>query len=666
MFQPNHNNYSKKEIFLLITTIFTSIIFYAQFCNQTKLIKTIENFSNNDFKNEYSDNSKIKNRNLAYLNYPYTKEDFIRDYQKKSVFLAMISRIYEGTWETIPNNKKSKENFKVGNSKKGKALLKFDRAIETNTNEEALAVIFKLFEDEYIDNWFIAKNFAKTKNIVFSLGNKTNINDSFIINSNNNFISNYEIGEIFSTKKAPNIYCNTNINISFPTKYFLIFLSLSNGTKLVSNVSTINNQTCELEIYSSCGFSLKFKGEIIVNNYTKMKKKINFYVYLLISISILSMFSTTILTQNLYNNHSVLSSLNMFSVSQNLIWHSYCCMSNISLAMNHPSFTIEFCIVSCFYLFNFTIFDSRLLFSYLKVQSTILSNSIFMRLKLRFYLIFYICFFASFFFLCTCFYDYLYICFLIFLLWIPQILHNIINNNKFIFPLIYIIGNTLDRIIIPLYFRGFDNFFSVKKNLLFIIFMLSFIILCIIILYLQLFYGNRFFLSEKCQIEEFNYYRTKEELISYKENISSEECVICLLPIFETEKEDANTNSNEINNNSEKNMSEEILKGEEVIASLNSDHLNHNLYIKANTNPDEHILKLEIKDYLKNNSNKLGCKKVLRIIFCKNFFNCYKLNENIYNKKYMLTPCHHVFHTECLETWFERKKECPNCRTQMG
>ena len=98
MFQPNHNNYSKKEIFLLITTIFTSIIFYTQFYNQTKLIKTIENFSNNDFKNEYSDNSKIKNRNLAYLNYPYTKEDFIRDYQKKSVFLAMISRIYEGTW----------------------------------------------------------------------------------------------------------------------------------------------------------------------------------------------------------------------------------------------------------------------------------------------------------------------------------------------------------------------------------------------------------------------------------------------------------------------------------------------------------------------------------------------------------------------------------------
>ena len=662
MFQPNQNNYSKKEMFVLITTIFISIIFYSQFHNQINLIKSLDNFSDNNSKNQYTETSKIKNRNLAYLNYPHTKEDFLRDYQKKTIFAGMISKLYEGTWETISFDEKSNKNFKVGSSKKGKALLKFDRAIETTTNEEALAVIFKLYENDYIDNWFIAKNFAKIKNLVFTVVNKTNINDTFIINSN--FISNYEIGQIFSTKKSPDINCNTNINISFPTKYYLLFLSLSNGTKFVSNITSINNQTCELEIYSSCGFSLKFKGNILKNNYSKMKKKVNFYLYLLISISILSMISTTILTQNIYNNHSVLSALNMFSVSQNLIWHSYCCMSNISLAMNHPRFTIEFCIVSCFYLFNFTIFDSRLLFSYWKVQSSILTNSLFLRLKLRFYLLFYICFFASFFFLCTFFYDYFYIIILIFILWVPQILQNIIKNNKFIFPLIYIIGNTLDRIIIPLYFRGFDNFFSVKRNLLFILFILSFIVLCIIILYLQLFFGNRFFLSEKYQKEDFNYYRTKEELIAYKENIASEECVICLFPIFDIETE--NNNSNEINNNSKKTNNDEILKGEEVIASLNSDHLNNNLYIKANTNPDEQILKLEIKDYGKEITNKLSFKQILRIIFCKNFFSFYKLNENIYNKQYMLTPCHHVFHTECLETWFERKKECPNCRTQLG
>ncbi|GJJ70926.1 transmembrane E3 ubiquitin-protein ligase [Entomortierella parvispora] len=30
---------------------------------------------------------------------------------------------------------------------------------------------------------------------------------------------------------------------------------------------------------------------------------------------------------------------------------------------------------------------------------------------------------------------------------------------------------------------------------------------------------------------------------------------------------------------------------------------------------------------------------------------------------YMLTPCGHLFHTECLERWMRIKLECPNCRT---
>ena len=46
-------------------------------------------------------------------------------------------------------------------------------------------------------------------------------------------------------------------------------------------------------------------------------------------------------------------------------------------------------------------------------------------------------------------------------------------------------------------------------------------------------------------------------------------------------------------------------------------------------------------------------------------FAFYKLPKNKLNKPYMITPCGHIFHTECLEKWFNCKRECPNCRTEM-
>lgn len=30
--------------------------------------------------------------------------------------------------------------------------------------------------------------------------------------------------------------------------------------------------------------------------------------------------------------------------------------------------------------------------------------------------------------------------------------------------------------------------------------------------------------------------------------------------------------------------------------------------------------------------------------------------------RYMLTPCNHLFHTECLTQWMDEKMECPTCR----
>ena len=39
--------------------------------------------------------------------------------------------------------------------------------------------------------------------------------------------------------------------------------------------------------------------------------------------------------------------------------------------------------------------------------------------------------------------------------------------------------------------------------------------------------------------------------------------------------------------------------------------------------------------------------------------------ENISRYDYMVSPCSHVFHTNCLTDWMKIKMECPVCRTQL-
>jgi len=40
-------------------------------------------------------------------------------------------------------------------------------------------------------------------------------------------------------------------------------------------------------------------------------------------------------------------------------------------------------------------------------------------------------------------------------------------------------------------------------------------------------------------------------------------------------------------------------------------------------------------------------------------------NNEVNNKDYMVTPCHHIFHTECLKHWMNIKMECPVCRAEL-
>jgi len=82
-----------------------------------------------------------------------------------------------------------------------------------------------------------------------------------------------------------------------------------------------------------------------------------------------------------------------------------------------------------------------------------------------------------------------------------------------------------------------------------------------------------------------------------------------------------------------------------------------------NNNNNDEIIKNDVINKKNNFIKQIW--KLIKVLFSENLFSFYKKGSDSNGELYMYTPCSHVFHTECLEKWFEFKKECPNCRISM-
>ena len=84
-----------------------------------------------------------------------------------------------------------------------------------------------------------------------------------------------------------------------------------------------------------------------------------------------------------------------------------------------------------------------------------------------------------------------------------------------------------------------------------------------------------------------------------------------------------------------------------------------------NVEVDENFNKIKKKKKPKTLERKIMNVLYLDVLNRK-IKNCIKYLEGAYpKKKYMITPCDHVFHTVCLEKWMKIKNECPYCKNEI-
>ena len=652
--------------------------------------------------------------------YIFSKEEYFLEKEKQIFFSRLVNYIYSGTWEYFPYtpnedgeqknltkidkfyySNSSQKNFKIGSYKNGTVNFNFKKLLEMKTKQEILALTMKNLEGNYIDNWIEHISYAKLNELRRIIDKKDKI---YILKGE--FATSMVKGKLFKNKKKINkkkLECNTLAEIEFPLTYVILQTSINNKSILIKNISTIDPSNFTMTLSSTCGFRIKVKAEINnrVKDYYEIQEKVNYFSYVCIIVSILYLIGASCLIYSLNRNENAVSGISLECFCQNVAWHSYCGITNINFGLIYPECFIKFCILSLFPLVNFVIFDLSCLYFFWKIKKRVLNDRQFIKLRLRFFLMFYGLLLFSFFSITSFFTNKIYIILLFFVLWTPQIIHNIASNNKYIYPTFYIFATTIDRLIYSLYFRGYKgNFANLKIDRVLLLVLLIFTLITIVILYLQTFLGARFMLSSKYQKKNIDFHKSKEELLQEKPDCNKEECVICLTPLIEEEIKNTTNNDNKNNiNNDDNNHIDDItihneqgsessshtpteLKVEQTNRSYNSRidlDIKNNNNNKQNLKNELHLCKknngslaINIKSSEKNkhNNNNSNCSfknicKIIKIILFKSMFKFYKLKTNLEDKPYMLIACGHMFHTNCVEKWFDRKKECPNCRASM-
>lgn len=189
----------------------------------------------------------------------------------------------------------------------------------------------------------------------------------------------------------------------------------------------------------------------------------------------------------------------------------------------------------------------------------------------------------------------------------------------------------------------------------------------ILIMQMQKYINPKFFIPRKFKRLPYNYYVTLEFL---KENNKADiVCPICLEPLkINEEKKDIQKKN-------------DIQYSDLSLISSNNHSFENNIYPISILEIDEKDKNIKQIDSLNISINKNCPKKRKLIEKMKNisfFFSTIHSKfkafiTDIYqilkysNRKtpYMNSPCSHLFHSECLEIWLDKKNECPYCRMSL-
>ena len=529
------------------------------------------------------------------------KEKFNGDY---SFFLDLSSNEYIGNWSKFAM---TQNNFFELKTNKGIAELFFQRVKNRNNliinlskaNINSFRVNAILREGKYIDKYVkINFTFSIFDNIKHLLEN----NDKIILYNNNTKIDYAKIN-FLKDKKIEKIE-KGYITLIFEKKDYSYASSYKN--RVISQFYYVKL------IITSKNLNVTINSEI--NKSEDLKQNVRIYSFILSLFGLIEIFHILKLIMKINEYQNIGNKISILSICINCYFKVIICIIHffLSISTTDEDMSYQFGVPTIIYFFGFTGFELKLLLLVFKKRNNnILNQEIYKKKLLCFYLFFYILLSMMIFNIKECLTNFYLILFAYSLPCLSQIIYSTYINARPPMSRMFIVTSTMGRLYLPIYMKGLDgNIFDLRPSYFKVSTLIIITFIEVIILLLQKSFGARTILPKKYRKAGFDYYRDN---VNIELHISKNpNCIICLESLNVEVDENFNTISAKVKNNNSYNKLLHLCLLDRVIEKINK--------------------------WLNNMEGKNT------------------------KKKYMITPCDHVFHTVCLEKWMKQKNECPYCK----
>ena len=352
----------------------------------------------------------------------------------------------------------------------------------------------------------------------------------------------------------------------------------------------------------------------IISNNEDLRQKVRIYSFILSIFGLFEIYHILHLIMKINDNNEYGNKLSILSITINCYFKVLICIVHFFLSIStlDEDMSYQFGVPTIIYFFGFTGFELKLLLLVFRTRNDNNINQVIYRKRLLcLYVFFYVSLSLMVLNIRECLKNYYLILTIYIFSWLSQILFSIITNTRPPMSRMYIICLSMSKLFLPIYLKAFDgNIFDLKPSYFKVYLIVIIIIAEIIVLLLQKSFGARTILPKKYRKRGFDYYKDK---VNIEMHVSKNpNCVICLESLMVEVDENFNT----------------IQKKEKTKKSCNK--IIHLCFFDRVTR--------KIKRWIDNMEGKTR------------------------KKKYMITPCDHVFHTVCLEKWMRQKNECPYCK----